>query len=284
MAEEKQSLYPKEMTADELAGALLDLARDFDGYEYMDQVESPEAQLMEIKYNLLRGLGAQEYGHFLKDVMEESDALAPRAEALLERIKEYEPKIDKELEPVVRFSFSQDKEISTGIFMPIREADALVREQDQKAFDYNLLQENENEKRALIVEFSILYAEGDQLKSISETIFIGDGNGGLLGHLQAEVENHLGSDSWRDYMQQSDPEHFGVYVQTLQDTQGHVLPYLQQFCSLEERSPAAVVEAERQVPKAGGQKKSIHERLKENKERIIKSQGKDSPQKGVELA
>ena len=271
---------------------------------------------MEIKYNLLRGLGPQEYSSYLRDVMEESDELAPRAEALLERIKEYEPKIDKELEPVVRFSFSQDKEIPTGIFMPLREADALVREQDQKAFDYNLLQDNENDKRALIVEVSILYAEGDQLKSISETIFIGAGNGGLLGHLQAEVENHLGSDSWRDYMQKSDPEHFGEYMQTLQDTQEHVLPYLQQFCSLEERAPAAAVGAEsheavatsagekalvtkpakaqtsktdgrkseRQAPKAGEQKKSIHERLKENKERIIKSQGKDSPQKGVELA
>lgn len=316
MEEVKQSLYPKEMTADELAGALLDLARDFDPYEYMDLVDDPEAQLMEIKYNLLSGHGPQEYAHYLKDVMEESDALAPRAEALLERIKEYEPKIDKELEPVVRFSFSQDKEIPTGIFMPLREADALVREQDQRAFDYNLLQENENDKRALIVEVSILYAEGDQLKSLSETIFLGDGNGGLLSHLQAEVENHLGSDSWREYMQQSDPEHIGEYMQTLQDTQEHVLPYLQQFCSLEERAPAVVVEtesheavstpagekapvtkpakaqtsisdgrkSESQVPKAGEQKKSIHERLKENKERISRSQGKDSPQKGVELA
>lgn len=117
-------------------------------------------------------------------------------------------------------------------------------------------------------------------------------------------------------MQKSDPEHFGEYMQTLQDTQEHVLPYLQQFCSLEERAPAAAVEAESHeavatstgekapitkpakaqtskldgrkseswAPKAGEQKKSIHERLKENKERIIKSQGKDSPQKGVELA
>ncbi len=108
-------------------------------------------------------------------------------------------------------------------------------------------------------------------------------------------------------MQQSDPEHFGEYMQSLQDTQEHVLPYLQQFCSLEERAPAAVMEtesheavaasvgekasatksakaqtsksdgrkSESQAPKAGEQKKSIHERLKENKERISKSQGKD---------
>ena len=34
----------------------------------MDQVESPETALTEIKYNLLAGLGMQEYASFLKDV------------------------------------------------------------------------------------------------------------------------------------------------------------------------------------------------------------------------
>lgn len=35
----KESFYPEHMTADELAGALLDLSDTFDGYEFMDQVE-----------------------------------------------------------------------------------------------------------------------------------------------------------------------------------------------------------------------------------------------------
>ncbi len=319
---EKQALYPKEMTADELAGALLDLTRDFDGYEYMDQVTDPEAQLLEIRCHLLEGSGAAKYGPFLKDVMEESDALAPRAEMLLERIKAYEPKIDKELEPVVRVHFTQDKDIPTDVYLPIHEADALIRAEDQKVYDYNLLQENENEKRVFFVELSVLYTEGSQLMSFDETIFIGDGKGGLMEHLQAEVENHLGSDSWRNYMQQSDPEGFGAYIQSLHDIQEHVLPHLQQFCSLEERAPEAVSQvdvqevaavsagdkvvaatpvkapevkttgrqpdgrqSETRTPKAETkQKKSIHERLKENKERIAKTQGKDSPQRGVELA
>lgn len=313
--EEKQALYPLQMSADELAGAILDLARDFDGYHYMDSVENTEAQLMDIKYVLLRGLGHQEYSRFLKDVKEESEELAPRAEVLLERIKTFEPKIDKELEPVVRFSFSQDENIPTGIYMPLREADALIRAEDQRAFDYNLLQEKENDRRAYIVEFSIFYAQADQLMSVSETIFVGDGCGGLMDHLQAEVQSHLESDSWREYMQKSDPESFAEYIQGLEDTQEHVLPYLQEFCSLEERAPeresvdvaleaspsgekvvaskaAKSMESKADGRKAEGKaqasedkaKKSIHERLKENKERITKSQGKDNLQRGVELA
>ena len=72
----KESIYPEHMTADELAGVLLDLANEFDAYDFMDQVESPETALTEIKYNLLTGLGMQEYASFLKDVKEESKELA----------------------------------------------------------------------------------------------------------------------------------------------------------------------------------------------------------------
>lgn len=71
-AEIKESFYSEHMTTDELAGALLDLAKEFDAYEFMDQVENPEDALMEIKYNLLAGNGMQEYAAFLKDVKEES--------------------------------------------------------------------------------------------------------------------------------------------------------------------------------------------------------------------
>ena len=339
MEVEKQALYPEQMTADGLAGALMDLARDFDGYEFMDTVEDPEAQLMDIKYNLLLGLGPQEYTHFLKDVREESEALAPRAEVLLERIKAYEPKLDQEIEPVVRFSFSQDKEIQTGIFMPLREADALVRDRDRMAYDRNLGQENERDRRAYIVELSVFYAEGDQLMSMSETIFLGEGKGGLMDHLREEVANDLTSESWLDHMRRSDPEHVEQYMQDLRDVQERVLPYLQQFVSLEERAPEMAesrtdqsvvdvgIAAEATVGQTAGNlqetanhpgkaganpekaganpqkretnpqkqmaksqkseaapKKSIHERLKENKEKLSKSGRPKVPQKGVELA
>ena len=37
-AEIKESFYPEHMTTEELAGALMDLAKEFDAYEFMDQV------------------------------------------------------------------------------------------------------------------------------------------------------------------------------------------------------------------------------------------------------
>lgn len=99
-AEIKESIYPEHMTADEFVGALLDLANEFDAYDFIDQVESPETVLTEIKYNLLAGLGMQEYASFLKDVKEESKELAPRAEALRDRLREYTPELIDEIQPI----------------------------------------------------------------------------------------------------------------------------------------------------------------------------------------
>lgn len=113
-AEIKESIYPEHMTADELAGALLDLANEFDAYDFIDKVESPETAVTEIKYNLLAGLGMQEYASFLKDVKEESKELAPRAEALRDRLREYTPELTDEIQPMVKIRFSQDLNIKEG--------------------------------------------------------------------------------------------------------------------------------------------------------------------------
>lgn len=66
-----------------------------------------------------------------------------------------------------------------------------------------------------------------------------------------------------------------------------MLPYLQSFCSLEEKTPekeSGEVKKEGKAEKSvQGKPKSIHERLKINKELIAKQQGKDKKEKGVEL-
>lgn len=113
-AEIKESIYPEHMTADELARALLDLANEFDAYDFMDQVESSETALTEIKDNLLAGLGMREYASFLKDVKEESKELASRAEALRDRLREYTPELTDEIQPMVKIWFSQDSNIKEG--------------------------------------------------------------------------------------------------------------------------------------------------------------------------
>ena len=125
------------MTTDELAGALLDFAKDFDTYEFMDQAESPEDALLQIKYNLLAGNGMREYATFLKDVKEESRELAPKAEVLMEKIRSYTPELTEEIQPMVSINFSQDPEIKDGTMMTLVDAEDIFRAADERQMEYN---------------------------------------------------------------------------------------------------------------------------------------------------
>ena len=113
-------------------------------------------------------------------------------------------------------------------------------------------------------------------------------------------------------------EEYQKYMEDLTDMQNHVLPYLQSFCSLEEKgvkerreqqvaeknesreaAPRAGVEANTAVKDAGQTKRkavvqkktmpgkekkpSIHKRLEINKRIIQEKQGKDKPERGADL-
>lgn len=297
----KENFYPEHMTTDELAGALLDLAKKFDAYEFMDQIENPEDALTEIKYNLLAGNGMLEYAAFLKDVKEESRELAPKAEALLGKLKEYNPELTEEIQPMVKIQFSQDPEFKEGSMIPLVEADERVRATDERQADFN--SSHQGEARVLIVLYEIIYAEEDQMKKVAGTAFIGDGRGGILGNLQQEVEEHLHNQAWLDYKKDQGADNFQSYIAELRDTQEHALPYLQQFISLEERGSTSIAEESKKTAPSGKEskavtqtktvkgkpvdeasKKSIHARLQEKKKEIAKKPEKDNLQRGVELA
>ena len=297
----KENFYPEHMTTDELAGALLDLAKEFDAYEFMDQIENPEDALTEIKYNLLAGNGMLEYAAFLKDVKEESRELAPKAEALLGKLKEYSPELTEEIQPMVKIQFSQDPEFKEGSMIPLVEADERVRATDERQADFN--SSHQGEARVLIVLYEIIYAEEDQMKKVAGTAFIGDGRGGILGNLQQEVEEHLHNQAWLDYKKDQGADNFQSYIAELRDTQEHALPYLQQFISLEERGSTSIAEESKKTAPSGKEskavtqtktvkgkpvdeasKKSIHARLQEKKKEIAKKPEKDNLQRGVELA
>ena len=218
----------------------MDLAKEFDAYEFMDQVENPEDALTEIKYNLLAGNGMLEYAAFLKDVKEESRELAPKAEALLGKLKEYSPELTEGIQPMVKIQFSQDLEFKEGSMIPLAEADERLRAADERQADFN--SSHQGEARVLIVSYEIIYAEEDQMKKVAGTAFIGDGRGGILGNLQQEVEEHLHNQAWLDYKKGQGADNFQSYIAELRDTQEHALPYLQQFISLEERGSTAIAE------------------------------------------
>ena len=156
------------------------------------------------------------------------------------------------------------------------------------------------------------------LKNQLSKIDIGTGNGGIISQLKMQNEMKLTDESWISYQQGKGNEEYQKYMEDLTDMQNHVLPYLQSFCSLEEKGvkerreqqvaeknesreavPRAGVEINTAVKDAGkaerkavAQKKtmpekekkpSIHERLEINKRIIQEKQGKDKPERGADL-
>ena len=66
-------------------------------------------------------------------------------------------------------------------------------------------------------------------------IDIGSGNGGIISQLKMQNEMKLTDESWISYQQGKGNEEYQKYMEDLTDIQNHVLPYLQSFCSLEEK-------------------------------------------------
>ena len=128
----------------------------------------------------------------------------------------------------------------------------------------------------------------------------------------------LTDEYWINYQKGKGSEEFQKYMEDLTDMQNHVLPYLQSFCNLEEKGVKerreqqiaeryegradervtsteanAVVKdvgktdrkpAQQKQAVVGKDKKlSIHERLEINKRIIQEKQGKDKPERGVDL-
>lgn len=130
-AQEKQDIYPEHMTAEAIAYALVDLAEDFDTYEFRDNVDDKETLVKEIEYDLYAGRGKKEYSGFLKDVMDESDELSTKAQVLLQRINDYSIPEKKDLEPMVKIVFSEYREMETGKYLPFKEANEKLGALDQ---------------------------------------------------------------------------------------------------------------------------------------------------------
>nr|WP_177296311.1 YodL domain-containing protein [uncultured Blautia sp.] len=302
--------YPEKMNADELAAALDQLAEDFDHYDYHDNF-SPEEDMVETVALELRCGYAHRYIPFLKDIIDEECEESPQAEELLEKLKAYQPEIPETAVPVVRINFCEDKEMDISGYQKLGSVDEIIAKMDAELASQADPKNGMSEKTVQMY-FTIYYPDRDQMQELKGKINIGDGNGGIVSQLKNQNEMKLHDESWLNYQKGKGEESFQAYMADLMDMQEHVLPYLQSFCSLEEKAPERVEGAvqssvdgekklaERAVSDKGAlkqgslieskktmekkEKKSIHERLKINKEIIAKKQGKDSKEKGVELA
>ena len=222
------------MTADELAAALDQLAEDFDHYDYHDNF-SPEEDMVETVALELRCGYAHKYIPFLKDIIDEECEESPRAEELLEKLKAYQPEIPETAVPVVRINFCEDKEMNISGFQKLGTLDETTAKMDKELASKADPKTGMPEKTVQMY-FTIYYSDRDQMQELKGKINIGDGNGGIVSQLKNQNEMKLHDESWLNYQKGKGEESFQAYMADLTDMQEHVLPYLQDFCSLEERA------------------------------------------------
>ncbi|MGO4943677.1 YodL domain-containing protein [Streptococcus alactolyticus] len=291
-------MYPEKMTAQELAGAIIDLSQEYDFYEFQDSYESLEMAIDQETLNLLMG-EKKAYLTFLHDVIEDGGELADRAKILSKRLEAYEPEKIPEMKPMVQFSFSSLEELPNGKWIPMEEANEMIKKANSLV---DSKQQEEKYAKTYSVVVRIVYQEEGNVRDVSGRLALGNKGEGILEGLQSYAERNLFLIGEKD----THPVDSALYktASIYGDMLEHTLPYLQQYVSLEERAPMqkADVSKETEAPivtkpgektastkatkssEQSKEKKSIHERLKENKEKVANRQGKAVPQKGVELA
>lgn len=285
------------MSAEELAAALDLLAQEFDYYNYQDYSDPTEDPIETVALELRCG-NAHKYIPFLKDVVEEECEQSAQAKELLERIKSYEPELPKEVVPVVRVNFCDAKEFQISGYQKLSELDQKIATMDEE-LSGRLDEKSGIPDKTVQMYLTIYYPDHNIMKQLKEKITLGEGRGGIVRQLKEQNEMRLHDESWLNYQKGKGEEAFHAYLMDLTDMQEHVLPYLQSFCGLEERTPEIILKSsvgpeiekndrktlmiKNKTNQPIPNKKSIHERLMINKEKISK-QGKNSIIKSVELA
>ena len=318
MRDVREAMYPEKMTTEQLAEALDEIAEAFDPYEYRDHIEPGQDTVQEVILDLQSGnIGS--YISYLKDIVEEECEQSVRAGVLIERLKFYEPDISEETEPMVYVNYCEERELIELRCQKFSDLDALVAKQDKEWYADRNPRTNEPTMTAQMF-FTVYYAEKDDkmLRQFKSKIDIGTGNGGILSQLKLQNEMKLTDEGWLSIMKNKGNEESQKYLEELTDMQDHVLPYLQSFCSLEEKGvqerreqqiaekqggltgrerataetkvkntrtagkEASIVRTEDKNVAAKAKKPSIHERLEINKRKIQEKQGKDKPERGAD--
>lgn len=175
---------------------------------------------------------------------------------------------------MVKIVFSEYREMETGKYLPFKEANEKLG-----ALDQTFLKENQASDKwddLYSVGYMVLCSINSEIHKVTGKIMLGTGEGDIIEHMKG--------------------------IEDQRDVQEHILPYLYEYCGLVEKSPDIATEVNEKESvanhkevqseavtvkssdrSAGEKKKSIHDRLKENKEKLGQKSGKDNLQKGVEL-
>ena len=317
MREVREAMYPKEMTTEQLAEALDEIAEAFDPYEYRDNLEIGENTVQEVMLDLRSG-NIHSYISYLKDIVDEECDQSVRAGVLIERLKAYEPELLKDMEPMVYVNYCEESDLMNPRCQKLSELDAKTAEMDKEWYAKRDSKTEEPTKIAKIY-VTLYYAEKGEkmLHHFKKSMDIGNGHGGIVSQLKYDNEMKLTDEYWINYQKGKGSEEFQKYMEDLTDMQNHVLPYLQSFCNLEEKgvkerreqqiaerhegradervtsteANAVVKDAGKADRKPAQQKQavdgkdkklSIHERLEINKRIIQEKQGKDKPERGAD--
>ena len=175
---------------------------------------------------------------------------------------------------MVKIVFSEYREMETGKYLPFKEANEKLGALDQTFLKEN--QANDKWDDLYSVGYMVLCSIDSEIHKVTGKIMLGTGEGDIIEHMKG--------------------------IEDQRDVQEHILPYLYEYCGLVEKSPDIATEVNEKESAANHKevqseavtvkisdrsarekKKSIHDRLKENKEKLGQKSGKDNPQKGVEL-
>lgn len=287
-----EAMYPKRMDAEQLAVALDEISRDYDPYEWEDQRMDDEERINSYKQDLMVGNTAV-YIHYLKNIVEDGGEMAAQAQALLKRLESADIRVEPDMIPVVKVLYSEYEQIHNDGFYPIDEFNQKIKDLDA-AIISGAEKANEGAEPTYRIHYQIYYYQDSKVQNLDGNIDVGDGCGSLLEYMEAQIEIKMNDEGWMKY-QEGRREGKGTYQQELSDMQEKILPYLQSFCSIEERAPEVAKTVEKDahasketvkgsVKESGDKKLSIHERLAINKEKLEKKSDKDDKMKGLELA
>lgn len=288
----QKAMYPENMTAEELADALMNLAEEYDFYDYQDNLETVEEQKQRIVMDLGYGNKAV-YIRNLKEMIEDNAQEAPQAKLLLNRIEGYEVDKYPDKEPMLRIRYSENQAFRAGSYYKLSEAEKKIQEISS---DNSGIQDHDVQEENYLLDYTLYYEKSEKNHRIDGYLGIVSGGAGIVQSIKDQTEEKLSDVSWLDNIRSKGEEIYQEYMMELMDIQEYVLPYLQQFVMLPEKEPVALQVQEVMVGttvksnssdvgmknKGETKKLSIHERIERNREILAGQRGRNAEVKEID--
>ena len=275
--------YPENMTAEELADALMQIMEEYDFYDYQDNLQTEAEQKQRILYDL--GYDNKTvYIRTLKEIIEDDGTEAPQAELLLKRLEGYQSEHYPEEEPVVRVRYSEHGEFKAGSYYKFSDAEKKIQEIGATIHSRDRSDTNHDQRENYLLDYTLFYEKNGEKQKIDGYLGITSDSLSIIQNIKEQTEDKLSDETWLDNMRSKGEEIYQKYMTELADIQEYVLPYLQQFVSLPEREPISQQAQEVKednslsvsIKKTGEKKMSIHEKIARNKSILANQNGRNT--------